>query len=500
MRRGIKRIIATAMLMLLGANSLSVYATESNSLYVGKQDDSIITIDNCGYSAEEFMNRVLECTEPSEPLANMQSCDGGEISFSYNVNRQRISKTTKDGTKTYSYNDYGNIQFEILSSGEIIEYLYSNKNGFQVAIGLNHQGKNYYYIVEEDGVISGLLDSNGQTVCEYEYSEFGLPTHIYEVTANGSIEHHDSSNDSFIGCINAIRYRGEYYDIETKKYCKKTGSYYDPINNKVIGSGCTVDMERLFGNQYSTLVAAYDRGTETKSSRLTSNQIYDLTYAASRYYQDGLNYYLEAGTGENWYTNYQDGKVYYLIARIIYGENTYYDNSNTVKHSYLKYNRQGVGWEIMNRYLEDCLRYNKGRTLCFSASGVTQPSLYGILTKNMAFTSINNEANNAMDANNKAYQEAFWIAACIKVCDTFEEWNAIVPRPAGVTSQCYNKGSLTSTSVPNSTWCNVVFPGWNTDYTGANNYSAFAYYSNIGQFNILHSYASENLEIDSTYY
>lgn len=136
----------------------------------------------------------------------------------------------------------------------------------------------------------------------------------------------------------------------------------------------------------------------------------------------------------------------------------------------------------------------------YSASGTTVPTFYTILTRNQAFTSINAHASDAMDADNVAYQEAFWIASCMSVCETFEEWDAIVPRPAGVTHQCYNRGALSSSSKPQSTWSDVVFPGWYTDYAGASNYSAFPYYNSISKFNVLFSYPSENLYIKSVYY
>lgn len=155
---------------------------------------------------------------------------------------------------------------------------------------------------------------------------------------------------------------------------------------------------------------------------------------------------------------------------------------------------------ILNRYLEDLYRYDNGLTLYFSNRN-SVPSFYSVLTKNSAFTSINgNNAKAYISTGNVVYQEAFWIASCMKVCSNFEEWNAIVPRPTGVTSQCYNRGALSSTSAPNSAWKNVIFPGFETDYTGRGNYAGFTHYNIISKFNILFSYSSENLYIDSCYY
>lgn len=166
---------------------------------------------------------------------------------------------------------------------------------------------------------------------------------------------------------------------------------------------------------------------------------------------------------------------------------------------YLKYNRQGIAWVITNRLLEDNYRKNNSQTMCFSSSST--PSLYSVLTYNGAFASLNgNNAKSAMSSTNVAYQQALLLACYISVCSYFDEYDAVVPRPTGVTYQCYNKGALTSSSSPVSSWSNVRFPGDSTVYTGKSNYTAFQFYSAIGKFNVLHSYKAETLKIQTAYY
>lgn len=501
MRKKFIQLATISISTLLCMGSISVQAAEVGSMNAGNvfSKEDIITINNVSYNAEEFMKRVISCTNVSAPLGSMLDDNGNTIRFEYDNNRQRVKKVTEDGVTTYVWDDYGNMQMEILPSGETLNYIYTVIDGVPLLTSLSYNGYIYDYILDEEERIIGLNDSTDQLICSYEYNEYGLPLAVYEVKGNQYIEHHDNAGDEFIGCLNSLRYNGDCFDVETNIYCKKTGSYYDPENNAVLGSACNVDMKKLFGDQYNELKVAYDSGASRNSARLTNNEIYNLTYAASRFYENGINYYLSAESGSTWYTSYTGTKMYYLAARIIYGENGYTSTDINMKN-YLHYNRQGVGWEILNRYLEDSYRYNNGKSLFFSASGTTVPSLYTILTKSQAFTSINANARNAMDASNVAYQEAFWIASCMYVCDTFEEYNAIVPRPTGVTHQCYNRGALSSSSKPQSTWSHVVFPGCSTDYTGASNYSSFPYYSNISKFNVLFSYPSENLYIKSVYY
>ncbi len=138
----------------------------------------------------------------------------------------------------------------------------------------------------------------------------------------------------------------------------------------------------------------------------------------------------------------------------------------------------------------------------YSSTSGQRATVYDILTYSDAFSTLNGQAKGAMSQSNTAYQQAFWIACCIHVCNNYEKWNAIVPRPVGVTAQCYNKGNLTSSSSPNSQWENVVFPGWTATYDGLGSYTSFVYYSYINYFNVIYMYkpAYEYLYIRNVYY
>lgn len=468
-----------------------------------KETENEIVVDGNEYDAQEFMQRVIECTKRKETITSVVDVYGNLVDFHYDENGYRTEKITQRGKTLYEYDINGNLVKEILPNGETIDYLYMNKEGVTAIYGLKYQETEYSYIIDNDAIVAGLCDMSGQEVCAYQYDVYGFPIHIYEVSNDGFIEHFDNEGDSFVGCVNSIRYTGDCFDAETKMYCIKEGGYYNTQENSVIGNEYYVDMEELFGDRYQALDAAFRAGNLVEGARISSNDVYQLIYAASQYYEQGLRYYTEdySSYGDSWYSNFSGGKEYYLVARIIYGENTYTSSDSTME-TYLKYNRQGIGWEILNRYLEDDYRYKNGRTLFFSdKSSTTAPSFYSVLTKKSAFTSIGgSNAKGYISTANAAYQEAFWVASCMKVCSNFEQWNAVVPRPTGITSQCYNRGTLSSTSAPNSAWKNVIFPGFATDYTGKKNYAEFTYYSSISKFNILFSYSTESLYIDSVYY
>ena len=297
------------------------------------------------------------------------------------------------------------------------------------------------------------------------------------ITINGKEYNADQFMDRVISCTRVTEISDER----------------DVNSHKITEESSCLDIEQLFGDQYMALKESYESAVDNDSPRISSNEIQSLLYAASLNYDNGLRFNLEAQTGSDWYTRYENSGIYYLIARIIYGENSYRTADNT-QNIYLKYNRQGVGWEIINRLLEDECRERFGYNYLFSVQGTENPSFYSVLTKPYAFTSLNSDnATSAISIDNVAYQEAFWISSCMHVCNTYEEWNAVVPRPAGITYQCYNRGVLNANSAPANGWANVVFPGWNTDYSGQSNYSAFPYYEYIFYYNVMFSQTGETL-------
>lgn len=502
-----KKILCAIMcICIVFFSKISVHAgqTEGQTEEQTKENvESILTINGCEYNAQQFMQRVIECTKRKAPLASAADQFGNSVEFRYDDDGHRIKKITTGGEFRFEYDADGSLVKEILPDGETIHFSYTIKDGLTAICGLVYQGTGYTYCTDEDGIITGLCDLSGQEVCVYQYDGYGCPVHIYETGADGVKEHYDNTGDSFVGCLNPVRYRGECYDAETKMYCLKEGGYYSTQQNKVVGADCYVDKQELFGDKYQALDAAFRTGYKENGMRTPSVDVYNLTYAAVQYYEGGLGYYT-GGYDQNdtsWYTNFSSGNQYYLVARIIYAENKNLSN-DSIMELYLNYNRQGVGWEIINRYLEDDYRYKNGKTLYFSnRSQTTVPSFYSVLTKSSAFTSLTGStAKGPMDSSDKAYQEAFWIASCIRVCSNFQEWDAVVPRPTGVTSQCYNRGGLTDKSKPDTGWKNVVFPGYTTDYTGEADYSTFKYSKNISLFNVLFSYKTEKLFIDSVYY
>lgn len=78
----------------------------------------------------------------------------------------------------------------------------------------------YYYVLNAQGDVIALLNSAGALVASYNYGAWG----------NYSVHDKDgkkTTDATFIGHINPLRYRGYYYDAETGFYYLQS-RYYDP--------------------------------------------------------------------------------------------------------------------------------------------------------------------------------------------------------------------------------------------------------------------------------
>ncbi len=86
----------------------------------------------------------------------------------------------------------------------------------------------YYYVLNAQGDVIALLNSAGALVASYNYGAWG----------NYSVHGADgkkTTDPTFIGHINPLRYRGYYYDRETRLYYLQS-RYYDFANCRFINA------------------------------------------------------------------------------------------------------------------------------------------------------------------------------------------------------------------------------------------------------------------------
>ena len=90
----------------------------------------------------------------------------------------------------------------------------------------------YYYVLNAQGDVIALLNANGTLAASYNYGAWG----------NYSVHGADgkkTTDPTFIGHINPLRYRGYYYDRETRLYYLQS-RYYDFANCRFINADAYV--------------------------------------------------------------------------------------------------------------------------------------------------------------------------------------------------------------------------------------------------------------------
>ncbi len=138
------------------------------------------------------------------------------ISYTYNHNGIRTSKTVNGTTTYYEVDENNNVvkQYELVNDAEtnVIEFVYDSSNS---PIYFTYNNATYYYEKNLQGDIVAILDGSGNTVVEYTYDIWGK-----SVSITGSLA-------ATVGAINSLRYRGYYYDTETGLYYLQS-RYYSP--------------------------------------------------------------------------------------------------------------------------------------------------------------------------------------------------------------------------------------------------------------------------------
>lgn len=163
---------------------------------------------------------------------NLLICYGNNF-YKYNYQGYRVSKSTLYGNVQYYY-DGDKILGEDHSNGVKIRYMYDLSGICGARYILSDLCYDYFFIKDGQGNIVAIVkDCN--IVAEYYYDFFG---NTLEVIKN--------ENDNFAK-INPIRWKANYYDIETNLYYIQ-GRYYDPELCRFI-SPCKVCNLNFFENQ-----------------------------------------------------------------------------------------------------------------------------------------------------------------------------------------------------------------------------------------------------------
>ena len=146
-----------------------------------------------------------------------QITDGEEeISYAYNGDGQRVSKTVNGTTTEFIYN--GDILAGQKTGDDILVFMYDNNGD---PFGFIYNGAEYYYIKNAQNDVTAIASADGTVIANYYYDSWGK---LAEITG-----------DTEIAELNPIRYRSYYYDSETEWYYLNT-RYYSPELCRFISS------------------------------------------------------------------------------------------------------------------------------------------------------------------------------------------------------------------------------------------------------------------------
>ena len=141
----------------------------------------------------------------------------GNNTYEYGADGIRTSKTVNGVKHNYTLN--GNKIIKETFGSNTVKYFY----GTSGVVGFNYNGTDYYYRKNLQGDILAIVDASGSVVVEYSYDAWGTVLSVTGILA------------STIGAINPFRYRGYYYDTETKLYYLNS-RYYDPEIGRFINA------------------------------------------------------------------------------------------------------------------------------------------------------------------------------------------------------------------------------------------------------------------------
>ena len=188
-----------------------------------------ITYDEIG-NPLSYRDGMTMTWKNGRQLATLQSGENS-VSYNYNSDGVRISKTVNGEKCTYEYIN-GMLLYE--TRGEKYFHYYYDSNGTLYAVnyklGPNDTSVRAYYFTHNwRGDIVGIYNGNGDLRARYEYDSWGNVLSITD--QNGSA----ITDENHIANLNPFRYRSYYMDAETGMYYLMS-RYYDPVTHRFLNA------------------------------------------------------------------------------------------------------------------------------------------------------------------------------------------------------------------------------------------------------------------------
>jgi len=190
-----------------------------------------------------------------DAIGNPLSYNG--MTFTWQKGRQLASANNGTQTFQFTYDQDGNRTWKLGSTtgeqciyasgllvywtdGENIQKFTYDPDGIALCVNLN--GTDYYYLYNAQGDVIALYDSAGTVVTEYKYDSWGK---LLSTTGSAA---------ATIGLLNPLRYRGYFYDTDLGFYLLET-RYYDPETGRFINADGVVDTQNVNNTNLYAYVA-----------------------------------------------------------------------------------------------------------------------------------------------------------------------------------------------------------------------------------------------------
>ena len=345
--------------------------------------------------------------------------------YTYDENDLRVGKIVNGIETTFTYGKVEGTFTRMLSenrNGAVINYYYEVEGRSTSPVikisSFDTDGIAYYLIYDSNGDhVVGIANASGNEIIQYEYTN-GIVTRVLGKAADGQWQDVTADATS-IGNINRIRYFGDYFDEETGWYYNE--AYFDTVNERFIDGGSGIGLLELQERTDTNREAR--EAVEAPTLRVPTgvqqevNNLYNslLTNA---------NYGKSIGYSSNWFSSLSDVEV---IARMIYGENTYDWSANLDRFD----ERKAIGWVVFNRV---------------GAPGIIgNSSLRNVVTGTNQFQSMTGGSSATYNARNPekakdAWKEATYNACVLVTTSNYAYVNDMMSTPTGITNQLYFLG------------------------------------------------------------
>ena len=222
---GFSRLIAEFNSQVSEYNRTYSYSNDGKMEYFGNtylsynDEGQLEYFGSIQFTYDQYGNRLTKENDQYNyergKLLSSLTINNNTTTFKYDYLGRRYQKISGGVTTTYYYHD-DKLIAETRSNGIKLIFLYRDNEIVGFCKCESSEERFFYYIKNPFGLIVGIINESDQVLASYVYDAWGNHTIL-----------NPYNYQSDIGEINPIRYKGYYYDEETKLYYLKS-RYYDP--------------------------------------------------------------------------------------------------------------------------------------------------------------------------------------------------------------------------------------------------------------------------------